>query len=172
VTKGQHYLLPLEAIVEAMKNFPEIVSLQAQLSSVPNLTREACIAEVTVGQGRLHSCAITTPTGQYLLQQKEAYTIIQQYGDLEWSLHTTTPLPMQERPPPRQMSPPSSGKPSRCVPTLTPVQTRTLQHMHKNVFALVDGVKTVEHIARLLTKSPQEVQHILRDLQEMHLVTL
>jgi len=53
---------PLEAIVEAMKNFPEIVSLQAQLSSVPNLTREACIAEVTVGQGRLHSCAITTPT--------------------------------------------------------------------------------------------------------------
>ncbi len=168
MTKGQHYLLPIEAIVEVMKDLPEIVLLQAELPSVPNVTKNACVAEVIVGQGRLHSCAIVTRAGQFLLQQKEAYITLQQYGDLEWSLH----LPAQERPPPQQITHFLSKGPSRVVQALTPTQIQTLSHTHKNVFALVDGINTVEHIARLLTKSPQEVQRMLRDLQDMHLIHL
>jgi len=41
---------------------------------------------------------------------------------------------------------------------------------YKRVFALADGTKTVEHIARLLAKSPQEVQQILYELQAARLI--
>jgi len=39
-------------------------------------------------------------------------------------------------------------------------------HAQERVCSGRRGQNAVEHIARLLTKSPQEVQHILRDLQE------
>jgi len=93
VTKGQHYLLPLDAIVEAMKTSLRFVSLQAQLSSVPKPHERGLHAEVTVGQGRLSFLCYYNTYRAVPPPTKEAYTIIQQYGDLEWSLHTTTPSP-------------------------------------------------------------------------------
>jgi len=69
------------------------------------------------------------------------------------------------------MSPPSSGNRRDAFQRDTSPDADATAHAQERVCS-GNGVKTVEHIARLLTKSPQEVQHILRDLQEMHLVTL
>lgn len=206
--REQHYLLPIEAIVEAMRELPDIVSLQAQLPSVPNVTRESCVAEIILGRGKLYTCTITTRTGRSLLKQNEAFSALQQMGDLEWSMHpaalpneflpaqertlpqqmsprtnppqlsprTNPPFneisPLQERPFPRQLGPPRgmSNLPLRTIAALSPAQMQMLPPAYKRVFALSDGTKTVEYIARLLAKSPQEVQQILYDLQTMRLI--
>ncbi|HLG76367.1 MAG TPA: hypothetical protein VKX46_08125, partial [Ktedonobacteraceae bacterium] len=155
-----------------------------------------------------------------LLKQNEAFSVLQQMGDLEWNMRPTTlpneflpaqerslpqqmsprtnppqlsprtnppqlsprtnpplndipPLSsLQERPFPRQLGPPNgiSSLPLRTIAALTPAQMQMLPPAYKRVFALADGTKTVEHIARLLAKSPQEVQQILYELQAARLI--
>jgi hypothetical protein len=80
------FVLPLVAVAETMRTSPEVVVLQARLSSLPGISKQACLAQVIVGQGRIHSCTISTLTGTLLREQKEAYHVLEQQGDLEWTL--------------------------------------------------------------------------------------
>lgn len=167
-----HYLLPVLAVVETMKMRPDIVMLLAHLSSLPGVTKDACIAQIILGQGHIHSCRITTRTGTVLREQQEAYHALERCGDLHWSVLPAPPLhtPAQQK---ATLSPISaSGRlsakaPSLRVSQLSPELLEPLSNPYRRVLRLVDGRRSIEDIARLLNKEPQEIQQMLAALPHL-----
>lgn len=168
-----HYLLPVLAVVETMKGLPDIVMLQAQFSSLPGVSKEACLAQIILGQGRVYSCTITaTKTGTVLREQQEAYHALERCGDLNWSV---LPAPSLHTPakPKTTLSPISaSGRlsakaPSLRVSQLSPEILEPLSNPYRRVLRLVDGRRSIEDIARLLNKESHEIQQMLAALPHL-----
>jgi hypothetical protein len=166
----KHYLLPVSAMVETMKMSPDVVMLQAQLPSLPGVSKEACLTQIILGQGRVYSCIITaTKAGTVLREQQEAYHALERCGDLSWSV---LPAPSRYAPAVQKTALPyigTSGQhmskiPSLRVKALTPEVLAPLPPPYRRIILLVDGKRTIEEIARLLNKEPQEVQQILAAL--------
>ena len=172
----QCYLLPVVAVVETMKGLPETVSFQAQLPAMPHLSSEICFAQVIVGQGDCQFCTVVTRTGQILLQHQEAFTLVQQLGKLVWRLSTPTSEPLSLLPDhsfPSQEA--NAGRDlAQLLPQRTgellPIQMQALPAAQRRVWFLVDGQKTIEQLARLLTKSVGDVYQLLLTLQEQQLI--
>lgn len=162
----QCYLLPIVAIIESLKGSPERVSLQAHLPALPGLSREACLAEVVVGQGLLSQCTIVTQTGHCLSHGQEALARLQQLGPVEWRLVVASSEP--------SVGPPVEQNLLRRGPQIEQVPRRNavlLSQIHelpfelRRVWLLVDGTRTVEELASLLGKSPSDVFGLLLALQ-------
>lgn len=68
---------------------------------------------------------------------------------------------------------PQLAVPQRLV-TVTPEQMRQGQwsRNHRMVYGMIDGVRTIEKTAALLSLYPQEVEQIVRDLQTIRVVAL
>ncbi|MGH2508291.1 MAG: hypothetical protein ACRDHZ_12945, partial [Ktedonobacteraceae bacterium] len=81
---AKQYRLPLIAMVETMKSSSPCVLLQAQLVSLPGISKQACVAHVIVGQGVVHACRIAGATGSLLLEQQQAYEVLARCGDVDW----------------------------------------------------------------------------------------
>ena len=169
----KHYLLPVLAVVETMKMLPDVVMLQAQLPSLPGISKEACLAQIILGQGRVHSCTITAAkTGTVLREQQEAYHALERCGDLNWSVLLAPSLyaPASQKATLPYMV--ASGQytskiPSLRVKALTPEVLAPLSLPYRRVMMLVDGKRPIEEIARLLNKGPQEVQQMLAALEHL-----
>jgi len=163
----KRYLLPIVAVVETMKWSPEVVLLQAQLPSLPGVSKDACLVSLIIGQGHMYSCTITaTRTGTVLREREAAYHAVEQCGDLEWSVGPAPrfPAPASQKGVPVQ--PNTAGTfaspiPSLRVPALTNEILQPLAHPYQRVLRLVDGRRSVADIARLLGKQPQEIQQML-----------
>lgn len=169
----KHYLLPVLAVVETMKMSPNVVMLQAQLLSLPSVSKEVCLAQIILGQGRVHSCTITTAkTGTVLREQQEAYHALEQCGDLNWSV---LPAPSLYASASQKTTPPHMGVsdqyisniPFLRVKSLTPEVLAPLSLPYRRVLMLVDGKRSIEEIARLLNREQQEVQQILAALRHL-----
>jgi len=170
----KRYLLPVLAVVETMKWSPDVVMLQAHLSSLPGVSKDACLVSLTLGQGRMYSCTITTRAGAVLREHQEAYQAVEQCGDLEWSV---VPIPFSPPPSPQATRSHAGQAVARTalIPILRvkelPAETlNRLAHPYRRIILLVDGKRTVEEIARLASKTPQEVVHMLNALE--HLIQL
>ncbi len=167
----KHYLLPVAAVVETMKDLPDVVMLQAQLSSLPGLSKEACLAQIILGQGQVSSCKIiATRTGIVLREQQEAYHALERCGDVTWHVRPAPSLHPPVRP--QATLPPTSGTfpaqiPSLRVSRLSPEILAPLSHPYRRVLGLVDGKRSIEDIARLLNKTPQEIQQMLAALPHL-----
>ena len=169
----KHYHLPVQAVVETMKASPEIVMLQSHLSSLPGISKE-CFAQLILGQGGISSCVITATTGAVLFQQQEALSALAHCGDLTWSvvpapsLHATNVTLSQKDTRPHRGA---AGQQLRSIPfrrnTLTPEILASLSHAQRRVLVLVDGKRSIEEIAHLLSKTPQEVHQLLVPLQSL-----
>ncbi len=170
----KRYLLPILAVVEAMKFSPDVVMLQSHLPSLPGISKEACRAQVILGQGQVYSCTITTRTGAVLRQHQEAYKVLEQCGDLEWTLSSA---PFPSPPNPRAANPNTSTASAKMAPIpvlrvkeLSAETLSSLAYPYRRVLLLVDGKRSVEEIARLASNTPQEVIHMLKALE--HLIQL
>lgn len=164
---GKHYLLPVVAVIETMKASPDLVVLHSQVAALPGMTKNACVAQIVLGQGKVYACTITTATGSVLLQQQEAYRVLERCGDLSWSVTLATPSlsthsRQQEIPPGRGMDGRMSSMiPSLRVNTLAPETLASFSHAYRQVLVLVDGKRSIEEIARLLARPADTVHHML-----------
>ncbi len=169
----KHYLLPVVAVVETMKESPDMLLLQAQLPSLPGVAKDACFAQIILGQGRLFSCTITsTKTGTVLRAAQEAYHALERCGDLDWSVLPAPSLhpPAQQptRVSPRNVSGRLSVKaPSLRVPQLSPEILEPLSNPYRRVLLLVDGRRSIEEIAYLLNREPYEIEQMLAALPHL-----
>jgi hypothetical protein len=62
---------------------------------------------------------------------------------------------------------PPSKVPSLRIPTLTPEILASFSHPYRRVLVLVDGKRSIDEMARLLNKTPQEVQQMLSTLPHL-----
>jgi hypothetical protein len=168
------YQLPINVIIETMQGLRERVTLRASLPALPGLPRQA-IAHIVVGEQGLQHCVISDAhTGETLFTQREALGILQRCGSLEWFLEPLQANTLPTGPTAERTSVLNGGTgqiPTRLM-TLTPTQMQALPSACKKVFALVNSKNSVEHIAHLLSKSPQEVYRILLELKQQRLIDL
>lgn len=177
----RQYRLPVTAMVEILKASVEQVVLRAQLPALPGISKKACLVQLIVGQGNMCFCAVTTPGGEILLKQQEAYQALLNCGDLEWRVE-----PFPGFPPPESQSQSPSNRTSHalshaltaqeeercCIPILrmSPLPSETLAaftHSYRMVLALVDGRRSIHEIARLLSKSPADIQQMLASVPHL-----
>jgi hypothetical protein len=165
------YLLPLEVLVEMMKNLPEQIMLQAQMSSVPGISKVPCVACVVVRDGGIQDCVISSvKTGQVLKKGAEAVHVLRACGELQWMIQ------QQERPRPTEklahaLTQENGSLPHRVM-AVTATQMQSLSHASRKVLSLVNGTNSLERIAHLLNKSPQEIYQILLELQNKGLIRI
>lgn len=173
----RQYRLPVTAMVEILQASVEQMVLRAQLLALPGVSKKACLVQMIVGQGAVCSCAITTLSGEILLKHQEAYQALLRCGDLEWRVESFPgfSLPEQSRLSPygHTASAPTApeGK-HRCIPNLriSPLPSEmlaTFTHPYRTVLALVDGRRSTHEIARLLSKSPADVQQMLASVPHL-----
>lgn len=159
------------AVVETMKALPDVVMLRARLSSLPGVSKDACLAQIILGQGQLSSCTITAArTGNVFLKDQEAYHALERCGDLNWSVLPAPPLYASMRQ--KATLPPMDGMlpakiPTLLVATLRPEILEPLSNPYRRVLLLVDGRRSTEDIARLLNKEAQEIQQMLAALPHL-----
>jgi len=144
-----------------------MLMLQAHLSSLPGVSKDACLAQIILGQGRISSCTITsTKTGTVLRAQQEAYHALERCGDLDWSVLPVPSLHLPEKPGARGSLRSGSGRlsgraPSLRIPQLSPEILEPLANPYRRVLLLVDGRRSVAEIAYLLNREPYEIEQML-----------
>lgn len=172
----QIYHLPIDVIIETMRGLHGPMRLCAELPSAPDFRNQKALALIVVNKNGLQSCVITEQSGKPLFTQREAFRLLQQRGTLDWTLQShlsETVSPPAHPSPTWRATNPQQGEPIpyRLV-QLAPGQLQALTSAQKKVFALVNGDFTIPQIAHLLTKTPQEVYHVLLELKQLALIDI
>ena len=143
--------------------------LYAELASGAISLREACRIEIKIMAGAVASCAIVGSSGRSLAD-KQATQELTRVGRLRWTF-----IPQQES----TVQPTSPGLVSREAATvprrytyLSQTQMRTWPRMHRAVFALADGTKSIVKIAGILSVSPDLVDKTVRELRSIGVITM
>ncbi|HEU5373901.1 MAG TPA: hypothetical protein VFV38_00530 [Ktedonobacteraceae bacterium] len=164
------YRLPMQAMLAVVQSSAARVLLLAQPPALPGISKRECVVHLVLGQGAVSSCQITDAVGTVLAQNQEAYQVLLRCGDLEWqvmTLHEQKPTVVSRVPrfdTREQASREASMQPS--VPTLriTPLPPETLaslSHPYRMLLVLVDGKRSIDQLARLLSKSPAAIHQML-----------
>ncbi len=170
----RRYMLPVSAIIQTLRDQNGVTALSATLPSVPGFSQQAGEAALLLGQGHIQRCTIRARDGLLLAQGGEALKALEQLGNLAWQVQelngsgenwVATDSKEQEH-----GQSPGQHIPRRRVTMLSPEQQQTLSRRHRQVFALVDGARSVASIAALLHLSTDEITHLLHDLHQDQLI--
>jgi len=184
------YLLDLETLLLFLGSRRQSGELFADLKRFPGIAHKGpCRVHITLIEGKVVACDVQDRVGRELVRGESAIRELEKLGQLDWTWSVANPRP---QPVPAQPSVPVQGSPSIPAPgnlsnasALVPRRVVSLEMINKNalprkywqILLLVDGSRTVVHIANLLSVSPspsviQEVITILTDLQLRGLVVI
>jgi biotin operon repressor len=164
------YTLDFETIQQVMQEHQKTGFLFADLPSGVVGLRDSCRVEIKIMAGAVVSCAIIGQSGRRLTG-KEAAQGLSRLDRLRWTFTPQQETPTQPTPavlPPREVP----VFPRRYVVYLDQQQMRTWSRMHRAVFSLADGTKSVAKIAEMLSTSPDIVDKVLRELQSIGVIIL
>lgn len=169
------YSLDLETLLIFLGNRKQSGKLSADLKRFPGIAYKGpCRVEISLVGGKVVLCAVQDREGKVVVGGESALRELQRMGQLDWAWvaanQTDTSAPLSQRKPPSV----SSLIPRRLV-SIEMIDRNRLPRKHWQVLLLVDGSRTVAHIATLLTGSPlspllQEVIDILNDLQKQGII--
>jgi len=139
-------------------------------------------AQLTLVEGKVTACSLRSKVdGRILLRDAEVTRWLSMQGKLYWRLEEGA-QEQAEQLPQAALSPASEAvfpaQPAMrfaTAPCRTPrgaqvAMDRSWSREHRQVFALVDGRRTIAEIAALLHKPPEQVIQVLNDLHAGGLV--
>jgi hypothetical protein len=156
-------------------------------------------ARLSLVEGHVVACYVHSQVdGRRLLSGDEALRWLAHWGqrELAWTLKVFTPhqtvphpAPAGPLPPERNVAPPQRVSQPGDLPTpaglilpatqVTPPQRieqaeqgviSSWPRKHRQIFALVDGKRSVGHIAAILKQSPEVVEGIVNELQSLGVI--
>jgi DNA-binding transcriptional ArsR family regulator len=159
---------------------------------------EAWQACLQLLEGQPLSCIIVAiADGSLLMSGEQALQWLERQGELQWHLVgdlTTAPTAVLPAPSPSEATQQPEQSAQELFPPATPLDpfpplstrsTRLIARRirqpsdliiwsreRRQVFALIDGSRSVSEIARLLGRSPEQVMALLGDLLQQGLITL
>lgn len=169
----RRYLLPVNAILQTLRDQNGITVLSASLPRLPRYQQEAREVALILGQGRVHTCTIRAADGLPLLQGSEALKTLERLGSLEWhvqGLVGSSDVWSPNGEAGQDLCQPQENIPRRLVASLSPLQQQNLSRHHRLVFNLIDGARSIASIATLLHFSPDEVASLLQELRQDQLI--
>jgi hypothetical protein len=160
--------LNFEMIRQVMQAHQKTGRLYADVpSGVPGL-REPCRIEINLVAGSITSCIIVGKSGRRI-EGKNADQELVRSGRLRWTF-----IPQSKEVFQPTSSTLASGEisffPQRIV-FVEQEQMRTWSRVHRGIFALADGTKNAVTIAKILSVPLEQVQHALRDLQSLGVIS-
>ena len=161
------YNLDFDTIKQVMKEHRKTGKLSSEtpmgIADIPG----PCSIEVILKDGVAVSYFITGSDG-HRLAVKEPAQHLARLGHLQWTFTAQD----ESRARTSISAAPSavSSFPQRTV-SLNPGQMRSWTRLHRMVYALADGTKSVERIAAMLSTTPDQVEKALIDLQAIGAVS-
>lgn len=162
------YNLDFETMKQVMQEHQKTGYLYADVSSGVAGMQEPCRIEVNLQAGIVVSCSITGSSGRRLTDKDSAKKIAR-LGRLKWTFTPQEGVTLSSKSGPLPELAPLF--PQRTV-HLEQWQLQSWPRMHRLVFALVDGTRSIDKIADVLSVSSDQVDKALRDLQSIGVVTL
>ena len=173
----RRYLLPVNAILQTLRDQNGITALSATLPFVPGYQQDAGEVVLILGQGHVQTCTIRACDGLLLVQGGEALKALERLGSLEWQVQgfrgsgdVGQAMSSNGHDPSLQEHLTDQYIPRRRVTTLSLAQQQTLSRRHRQVFALVDGARSVATIAALLHLPSDEVARLLHELHQTRII--
>nr|BBH94735.1 hypothetical protein KTA_29340 [Thermogemmatispora argillosa] len=167
------YRLDFETMKQVMREHRKTGLLYADLpAGVPGMP-EPCRVEIILRAGNIVSCFFVGRSGRRL-KEEDASPKLARLGKLDWTFVPQEDVPIEPRSTPgqtRNTTTGSSAFPQRLL-HLEQWQMVGWSRMHRMVFALADGTRSVEKIAEILSTSPEAVRAVLRDLQAIGVIRL
>ncbi len=167
------YKLDVAALLQMLQEFQQNATLQTEIQSVP-AGRGRFYVHLSIFEGKVASCSIKDGDGQVLLANNNALQWLQRLGTLHWTLtlqQTSTPTPVQTKPSLPQVPAPRVFVPRRIAP-IAHEQMSTWPRKHRTIFVLIDGKKSVEQLASLLSLQVKDVEQVLSDLQARKFIAI
>lgn len=160
------YSLDFETMRQVMQEHQKTGFLYADAPAGVGRIHEPCRIEVAMKAGNVVSCSVIGNSGRSLTG-KEATRELARQGELRWTFE----LQQQMMKTQMTLAVPNSPFPLRTV-QLEQRQMQDWPRMHRMVFALADGTKSVAKIAEVLSVSQSVVEKILRDLLAIGVITM
>ncbi len=160
------YKLDVVALLQMLQEFQQDATLQTEIQSVPGAKGRFHV-HLSLSEGKVASCFIKDSKGQIVLIGDNALQWLQRLGTLNWTLtlqQANTPTSAQNAPSLPEPSAPRIFIPRR-IAQIAQEQMSRWPRKHRTVFVMIDGRKSVEHIAGLLSLPIKEVEGVLYDLQ-------
>ena len=127
-----------------------------------------------VQNGNVVAGFILNKKGQKLYHDAEVQHLLPKLGILDWQLVSSTP------PKPGSPNPPiavPSVKPVHAdedfIPQrrmVSPAQMRTWSTLERSVYSLADGTRTIEQIAKLLSRPKETIGQIIHNFEVSHII--
>lgn len=168
------YRIDLKALLQLMEEFQYGGVLVAELPRGAFGIKEPCQAAVELTHGKVSGCSIHSQTKRYASGQYALQMLID-IGILHWQLQAQQPA----IPPPAEMSPLrpvfTSPPPPQQMVSHTPKRVLyarqdyldQLTRKQRRVYVLIDGARSAEKIAQLVSSSPNALDEVLQTLQEL-----
>jgi hypothetical protein len=164
------YNLDFETIKQVMLEHQKTGYLYADVPASATSLSEPCRIEALLQAGAVISCSIVGKSGKRL-PEKESIKKIDRLGRLQW---TFTPheesAPLLETAP--LFVPEEIPVFPRRVAYLEQWQMQSWPRLHRMIFALSDGTRSVAKIAEVLSVPPEQIESALRDLQSINVVAM
>lgn len=167
------YKLDLAAMLQMLQEFRQNAVLQTEISSVPGAKGRFQV-QLDMFDGKITSCSIRSGDGQVLLAGDDAFTWLQDLGALNWTvtLRQISTSALTQSSPALTPSPVLRSPIPRRSVYVGQEQMRLWPRKYRVVFVLIDGRKSVEQIAGLLSLSIREVEEVVYELQANRLIVL
>ncbi|HEY4386231.1 MAG TPA: helix-turn-helix domain-containing protein [Ktedonobacteraceae bacterium] len=163
------YTLDFQTIRQVMQAHQQTGTLHAETPTGIASLREPCRVEINILVGNVVACTVVGVSERRVTGEKAAQEL-SRLGRLNWTF-----VPKQEAATPPESFSPAPGEiiffPQRTV-NLSQQQMRSLPRMHRAIFVLADGTKSIAKIADMLSTSPDVVERALRDLQSMGVIVI
>lgn len=186
------YVLDLMTLMQLLSRQRQNGELQADRARISGV-REHCQVSIQILRGAIHSCVIRTASGKVVAEGEKAVQLI--WGvTLEWDLlllqsnsksfpsqpNFTPPVtpPATPYPTPRQFLPITS-QPTEPITPVIPVRVMPsdpgnitqLSRAHRKVFSLIDGQRSIDKIASLLSVAERaELADIMNTLHSIGVI--
>jgi|SRR5712692_560829 len=171
----ESYHINLETILRVLSRHSG--ELRALVKRVPG-TKEEGLARVMLDKGKIVSCSIESRI-ETLYSEDDALRLLQAIGELDWIFIPSIPQPSSLSVAPQVLSP-STEPILEIFLTAFPVRLRLVgpqelaswPRLHRSVYNLVDGRKTVEAIAQVLSNRHKRVVEALSILRANGIIAL
>lgn len=165
----KRYHLSITSLLASTRGIHQELFFQTRLNA-QRISQEECVVQLVVLNGVMLSCEIKETVRETLLFQREkAVDVLKPLGMLEWYRTSSQVYPSEGRTQqplqPRQNEQPGPSPEQRYIPRRLNIELSLLDHSHRRIFLLVDGIRSVPQIAKLLGKPQEEVLSMLQDLQ-------
>ena len=164
------YNLDFETMMHAMQEHQKTGFLHTDMVLDATGSRESCHIEVKIQEGLLVSCSIVGSSSKHIITGKKAIQALLRLARLKWT------FTLQQE----NVAPSSSFSAETEEFFLLPRRTvqirqehlRTWSRMHRAVFALADGTRSIMKIAEVLSTSPDQVSKTLNALKSIGVIVM